>query len=91
MTKKYIDADEAIKALCHKSFPGFSEAGKIIKEVPAADVQEVQHGRWIEEPGLIPRCSICGEYSQDADTGAWYCPNCGAKMDEVEECQQETK
>ena len=47
--------------------------------IPAADVTEVQHGKWIE---LLPFknvyiCSLCdqwGEYHWN------YCPNCGAKM-----------
>ena len=38
-------------------------------------------GHWINEPGKIPKCSECGRYSDDADTGdAKYCPFCGAVM-----------
>lgn len=53
--------------------------------------QEVRHGRWIIEDKYTDyrteRCSACGfaanrAYIQDI----WhYCPNCGAKMDEVTE------
>ena len=55
-----------------------------ISELPAADVAEVVHGRWIwNEEGEIDweqfyRCSNCG------DKEYWesnFCPNCGAKMD----------
>ena len=36
---------------------------------------------WIEEAGLLPRCSSCGEYSDDAlNRGGNYCHNCGKKM-----------
>ena len=55
-----------------------------ISELPAADVAEVVHGRWIwNEEGEIDweqfyRCSNCGnkEYWESN-----FCPNCGAKMD----------
>lgn len=49
----------------------------------------VNHGRWIERnvqpftdeaPVYIYRCSVC-EHDNGAATR--YCPNCGAKMDEV--------
>lgn len=55
-----------------------------ISDMPAADVAEVVHGRWIwNEEGEIDweqfyRCSNCG------DKEYWesnFCPNCGAKMD----------
>lgn len=55
---------------------------------PAADAAPVRHGRWeCQKP-----CPVCGENrfkGLDADIWAdWeppYCPNCGAKMDEVSE------
>lgn len=57
------------------------EAMQEIINAPAADVSEVRHGRWVDEPGHIPHCSECGRYSDDADTGeAICCPFCGAKM-----------
>ena len=53
------------------------------KNIPAADVVPVRHGRWeCNKP-----CPVCGEdrfEGLDADIWAdWeppYCPNCGAKM-----------
>lgn len=47
---KYIDADEAIKALCRNSFPGFSKAVKIIKELPGTDAAP----RWIPVTERLP-------------------------------------
>ena len=52
------------------------------------DTQEVRHGRWLHlhlDPDNITghtkgECSICGKI-RTVDN---YCPNCGAKMDEVE-------
>lgn len=58
------------------------------ENLPAADVTPVMHGRW--ECGKP--CPICGKdrfKGIDADIWAdWeppYCPNCGAKMEEVSE------
>ena len=59
------------------------DAIEIMTEVhymPAADVAAVRHGRWIFEPGKIPYCSECKEYSDDGDKGATFCPWCGARM-----------
>ena len=64
------------------------DAIEIMTEVhymPAADVAEVRHGRWIFDPGKIPYCSECKEYSDDGDKGATFCPWCGARMDKEDE------
>lgn len=66
--------------LCSKDF--LNEIDKI----PAADVNPVKHGRWLDG-----KCIICGweepdECSYDGFLDqSWvetpFCPNCGAKMD----------
>ena len=50
------------------------------------DVQKVKHGRW-EWEGFNIACSECGfmPYFDSTEPLYHYCPNCGAKMDEVEE------
>jgi hypothetical protein len=57
-----------------------------IKQLPAADVVPVVHGRWVDnvdENGFLcnvwRKCSACGclNYSKKPP----YCPNCGARMD----------
>ena len=69
---------------------GFSEAARVVTFVAltATDVQEVRHGRWINESRqmcgpISAQCSVCELFS-----GTWlrnapykYCPHCGAKMD----------
>lgn len=53
-----------------------------VMDAPAADVEPVRHGRWIDNgipESVLSGCSICG-YSCGAYTFN-YCPNCGAKMD----------
>ena len=49
---------------------------------------EPKRGKWIYKPKdaiemmfTLPKCSVCGHESSDANN---YCPNCGAKM-EVQE------
>lgn len=53
-----------------------------IEQLPAADVVEVRHGRWIKdgEDGPV-YCSECGEEHEWEDYRASYCDACGAKMD----------
>ena len=61
----------------------------MIKEMPAADVAPVVHGRWIGRPlcgNANCRCSECRScFNIHANLGGKtmqkYCPNCGAKMD----------
>ncbi|MBQ0088757.1 MAG: hypothetical protein KBT27_05455, partial [Prevotellaceae bacterium] len=61
------------------------------KNLPTVDAEPVKHGHWAEEPlacngDSIIRCSACnramiiGKQIGMVDN---YCPNCGAKMDEV--------
>lgn len=67
-----------------------------IKSLPAADVQEVRHGRWIAENKRIKStmyiCSACSKIAYDTPCGSAkhiskkqcklrYCPHCGTKMD----------
>lgn len=52
-----------------------------IKNMPAADVAPVVHGRWVDNgiPGsMLSGCSVCG-FSCGAFSFS-YCPHCGAKM-----------
>ena len=58
---------------------------------PILKAEEVKHGHWINKGFEPTRCSVCG-ITVDAINGIpWaiksfkYCPNCGAKMDEVED------
>lgn len=66
---------------------GYDEAVDTVENFPsAADVAPVVHGRW-RESGHLLECQSCGEiYSRIVGNAGklWnYCPNCGAKMQEV--------
>ena len=58
----------------------------------APTVDPVKHGHWIEVQRIhekdhtaICECSLCGDtvWVYDGQRAWNYCPNCGAKMDEV--------
>ena len=54
-----------------------------------ADVKPVVHGHWIphyDDGGgeYGADCSVCGVWSVLLDSADYYCPYCGARMDEKE-------
>lgn len=84
--KKYVDGYDREK------FDDWQEIIDGIESVPAADVEEVKHGKWIQEQIKIENMSIvryrntCSECGGKADfllreLHYSYCPHCGAKMD----------
>lgn len=65
-----------------KSWDGHtSKDVRRLLSIPAADVAPVVHGRWKRYGRNLGECSNCGEI---VNIRYNYCPNCGAKMDEVE-------
>ncbi|MBQ0037834.1 MAG: hypothetical protein KBS74_04085 [Clostridiales bacterium] len=93
---RLIDADlpmeQMEKLLDHHLMMGnFSADGAVsdcvefLKTAPTIDAEPVVHGRWIDDDDGY-HCSICGEdycYLFFKCELYNYCPNCGAKMDEV--------
>ena len=56
------------------------------ENLPAADVAPVRHGRWKCHGDCgVTECSACGWSIEEYVCDYAYCPNCGAKMDEVSE------
>ena len=52
----------------------------------AADVTPVRHGRWVDNgipDSILSGCSVCGFTC--GSSSFFYCPICGAKMDESDE------
>ena len=86
MPKKYIESEMAKKVLADDYA---YDAAKLLDTVPAADVQEIRHGKW----ELIDECANEGVYCSNCHKKVYrakyanqkvksnYCPNCGAKMD----------
>ena len=79
MPKEYIEREAVIE----KNHGGVVYIDDI-KNIPAADVAPVRHGRWetnSDRPDSLI-CSVCNcgfdMWKHDPHN---YCPNCGAKMD----------
>lgn len=77
--KEYIERAD-IKALLER-YGATDDAMALIDTIPAADVAEVKHGRWIKHK-YFDECSEC--YTM-VILRYNYCPNCGARMDIKEE------
>jgi hypothetical protein len=91
---EYIEreaAQEVLKRFCEgmrQDIPRYPNAirlaSKDIDEIPAADVVEVVHGRWIKHLDFWRKCSECGASWHEQwvlSKALNYCPNCGARMD----------
>lgn len=65
--------------------------GIAIMNLPPTDVKIVKHGYWnhdCDDELVSGTCSVCGWQSIIMETDVAdmpYCPNCGSKMDEVED------
>lgn len=62
-----------------------AELLRMIDYQETVDAEPVRHGRWEfdgeSNTGIYALCSVCGESIYQC--GMWYyCPNCGARMDE---------
>ena len=90
---KYVDAGKMLEEYKHSIYDT-TDLEEMLNYMPAADVVEVRHGRWIKKYRGNYLCSVCGAWYRttddygniiDGEMTANYCESCGAKMDEVEE------
>ena len=81
MPDEYIRRAEALE-ITTRTCGDYAAAFAEIRKLPAADVAEVVHAKWIpfhsEAAGDIQYCSAC-DIGFDARMD--YCPHCGARMD----------
>ena len=91
--KTYVLLDDVIAhiASCERSdmLPVECSAITLIKNIPAADVTPVRHGRWIPAQDYSNgnediECSSCGEWFKSLELCGRlgepnYCPVCGSK------------
>ena len=99
MAKEYIEREAATRILTEAADAYgtyttergiYLTAREKVKNIPAADVAEVVHGKWVYAKTYYDidecNCSLCGQLMTTAiDKRMNYCPNCGAKMDGGEE------
>lgn len=89
MTEEFISREAAVKYIKSEQCRTCSDIGlcgncavlvavKLLAKVPAADVAEVRHGRWIHHEDGVFTCSECGNAESN---DSYYCRLCGAKMD----------
>lgn len=74
------DVTQAVVAYIWSQPISASRIAKVINNIPAADVEPVRHGHWIED-GDYQVCSECGEEHAWDEYRASFCEACGAKMD----------
>lgn len=69
--------------LVYKKQEMLKAVASVFDIVPAADVEPVRHGRWVNKKGgffEFAVCSLCGEVAPTAGVTPKYCPACGAKV-----------
>lgn len=85
---EYIEREALLKKLIERDLC-LCVSESDIKDIPAADVAPVVHGRWIDTEFYGPhhmtivQCSACKNESEGSLDDA-FCPMCGAKMDKEE-------
>ena len=85
---RLIDADALIEAHYNYCNTHHGEADvfwswslRLMKNAPTIDAEPVRHGQWIDT-GSGQKCSVCGEIQYGYDNYRYYCPYCGAKVEE---------
>lgn len=93
---EYIEREATIELYCQKC-KGYYDGHcihrgecdvDVIQTAPAADVQPVKRGHWIEHEkferkncNVCIECSVCNTwFGHDAYPKTKFCPNCGADM-----------
>lgn len=95
--KEYIEREaveemlESAQTISDGEYCGYCTEDINLSSIPAADVVEVRHGRWVPKDNEsvskrnrlikyeVYSCSICGR--SNGRIRKKYCPNCGARMD----------
>lgn len=90
---EYVEREAAKEAVVKAVGKGYSPFNAIVM-LPAANVQPVVRGEWVEmfddyDDGYLRKywlcCSVCGHVApygrmSDTELHTKYCPNCGAMM-----------
>ena len=84
MIKEFIEREAVIEAIMSEPPDAHYPQWYVdkIKSIPAADVAEVRHGRWLCVDTDTEQFFLCNRCKKKEYWESNYCPNCGAKMDE---------
>lgn len=90
--KEYIER-AAVLDVVKRTSGDYAAAWSEIAHMPAADVAEVRHGRWVDKTNVNRSaveqrvdCSVCGQIFWTTSVLSFnYCPNCGARMGKEDE------
>ena len=83
---RLIDADAIEKELGVEDRDLYVQ--HILDSAPTIEAEPIKHGRWVKISERNYKCSICNDWwsGEEEEIKTFnYCPNCGAKMDEVTE------
>lgn len=88
-----IDNGDHKNAYVHHAYKmrniAIKECRKMLWEEPTVNAVPTEHGKWIRLANGRHECSICHIFAPSFMDGkeneSYYCPLCGAKMDEVTE------
>ena len=91
--KEYIEREAAVAFLENMAASRYLiQCFENKERFPAADVEEIRHGKWIERGTGEIYCSVCGRVQGNTNRPNYdtveemtllerYCSGCGAKMD----------
>ena len=90
---RYIDANKLIDLANHEGAYGYVDVHDILK-TPTADVVEGKKGFWEYVDDVDYRCSVCHKYAYgclgEIMSGDYqFCPYCGAKMDYIDDEEED--
>lgn len=76
---EYIKREDAINLLWLYADESCASVVSDFESLPAADVVEVRHGRWINL-SRTSKCSECGFETGKYEPARRFCPMCGCRM-----------
>ena len=84
MIDGYIKRADALELAVYQSMMGLNMAQSKLREMPGEDVRPVVHGHWEDVVVAGSKETLCSACGNSGFHFFYYCPHCGAIMDEKE-------